>query len=143
MCSVVSALFKRTSEIQLPLLERVEVGEGVVDEVCREPHCGGGWWFVLLAFLGAGRQDCRFASLGFVRGVGIRSGRERGWSRYRCTRSQVEMELGMFASSKTIEARLKWKIMWGNDENTLTLIVPRALESDTHDLDWFTQHTQG
>lgn len=42
MCSAVSALFKRTSEIQLPLLERVQVGEGVVDEVCREPHFGCG-----------------------------------------------------------------------------------------------------
>ena len=46
--SAASALFKRTSEVQLALLERVEVGEGVVDEVCREPHLvcvifGGSW----------------------------------------------------------------------------------------------------
>ena len=74
MCSVVSALFKRTSEIQLPLLERVEVGEGVVDEVCREPHCGGGLWFVLLVFLKVGRQGCRFAWPGFIGRVGVRSG---------------------------------------------------------------------
>lgn len=38
--SVVSALFKRTSEIQLALLEWVEIGQGVPDEVGREPH---GW----------------------------------------------------------------------------------------------------
>lgn len=64
MCSVVSALFKRTSEIQLPLLERVEVGQGVVDEVCREPHFGGGLWFVLLGFLGAvGRAVAMLAQI--------------------------------------------------------------------------------
>lgn len=37
---VASALFKHTSEVELALLERVEVGEGVLDEVGGEPHCG-------------------------------------------------------------------------------------------------------
>lgn len=40
--SVASALFKRTSEIKLALLERVQVGEGVPDELRREPHLGEG-----------------------------------------------------------------------------------------------------
>lgn len=31
---------ERTSEIYLSLLERIEVGKGVVDQVCRQPHCG-------------------------------------------------------------------------------------------------------
>lgn len=46
MCSICS--FQRTSEIQLPLLERVEVGQGVVDEVCREPHGGATFPFLYL-----------------------------------------------------------------------------------------------
>jgi hypothetical protein len=29
-----------TSEIEFALVERVEVGEGVVDQLCREPHDG-------------------------------------------------------------------------------------------------------
>lgn len=63
---VVSALFKkRTSEVQLALLERVEVGEGVVDEVCREPH---------FYFLFDVRRMC-----GFVSVVADFVGRFRGW----------------------------------------------------------------
>lgn len=38
---VVSALFKRTSEIELALLERIEIGQGILDELRGEPHCGG------------------------------------------------------------------------------------------------------
>lgn len=30
---------ERTSEVYLSLLERIEVGKGVVDKVCRQPHC--------------------------------------------------------------------------------------------------------
>lgn len=37
--SVVSALFSaRTSEIQFAVVERVEVGEGILDQICCEPH---------------------------------------------------------------------------------------------------------
>ena len=42
---------ERTSEIQLPLLERVEIGKGVVDEVCREPHFGVLVFLLLLLVL--------------------------------------------------------------------------------------------
>lgn len=33
---------ERTSEVYLSLLERIEVGKGVVDKVCRQPHCDDG-----------------------------------------------------------------------------------------------------
>ena len=36
--SVASALFKRTSKVELTLLKRVKVGEGIFDEVGGEPH---------------------------------------------------------------------------------------------------------
>lgn len=38
MCSICSFHEKRTSEVKLPLLERVEVREGVVDEIRRQAH---------------------------------------------------------------------------------------------------------
>lgn len=38
-CSICS-FQKRTSEVQLALLERVEVGQGVPDELRGEPHLG-------------------------------------------------------------------------------------------------------
>lgn len=37
---VASALFKHTSEVKLALFERVEVGEGIPNEVGGEPHVG-------------------------------------------------------------------------------------------------------
>ena len=37
--SVVSILFRRTSEVKFALFERVEVGEGIVDQICCETHC--------------------------------------------------------------------------------------------------------
>lgn len=39
---------KRTSEIQFPLLQRVEVGEGVVDELRGEPHLSSAIPFKML-----------------------------------------------------------------------------------------------
>lgn len=55
---------RQTSEVELPLLERVDVGEGVFDEVGGEPHDG---WFMgeLDSFAGVGRSEqkgCRRAS---------------------------------------------------------------------------------
>ena len=38
--NVVSVLFTRTSKVELALFERVEVGEGGVDEICSEAHVG-------------------------------------------------------------------------------------------------------
>ena len=38
--SVVSVLFTRTSEVELTLFDWIEVGEGVVEEIRGQTHCG-------------------------------------------------------------------------------------------------------
>lgn len=39
-CKYLLFSWERTSEINLSLLEWIEVGKGVVDKVCCQPHCG-------------------------------------------------------------------------------------------------------
>lgn len=105
--------FQRTSEIQFPLLERVEVGKGVVDEVCREPHFGvlvfllylllvlfGPWNFVLggryaKSLIRVGRGSKRFC---------------RRWYRsYRCCRGfECESKFAISGSSSR-STRLRWE----------------------------------
>lgn len=46
-CSICSFHTKRTSEIKLSLLERVQVGERALDELRREPHL----WFLWLSLV--------------------------------------------------------------------------------------------
>lgn len=60
--SVASVLFREihTSEIQLALLERVEVREGLVDEVSREPHLDGKLY--LPSLMGSWRDPEIFAA---------------------------------------------------------------------------------
>lgn len=43
-CSI-CPFHKRTSEVKLPLLQRVEVRERVLDEIRRHAHHLGGWWW--------------------------------------------------------------------------------------------------
>jgi hypothetical protein len=54
--SIVSVLFTRTSEVKLALFEWVEVGEGGIDQFCREPHGGLGlvWFTSACSSLGKG-----------------------------------------------------------------------------------------
>lgn len=47
--SVASALFRHTSKVKFALLQRVQIGQGIVDEVGGEPHpCGEGNVVVVL-----------------------------------------------------------------------------------------------
>ena len=63
MCSICS-FHKRTSEIKLSLLERVEIGQGITDEVGREPH-------LERRLLYLGREICD--------GLGCESLRQANW----------------------------------------------------------------
>lgn len=84
--SVVSALFKRTSKIQLALLEWVEIGQGVPDEVGGEPHrwLPGVFRFLGVFGSGGGRGLARVDGVGLgtvvgsIAGVVLRVGGSRG-----------------------------------------------------------------
>ena len=56
--SVASALLRHTSEVKFTFFHRVQIGERVVDEVCREPH-GGELWLSEFCFLSV-RLSCMY-----------------------------------------------------------------------------------